>query len=130
MIVIDASALVDILLRPSQAQALRRRVFTANQLLHAPHLLDIEVAQVLSRFVGRGEIAEQRGAVTLGDLASLRLRRYPHGLLLERVWQLRHNVSAYDASYVALAELLDMPLITRDARLASATGHRARIEVF
>jgi predicted nucleic acid-binding protein len=74
-------------------------------------------------------IGANRGGELLADLGDLVLQRYPHYWLLPRVWELRHNLTAYDAVYVALAEALDAPLVTRDARLAAAPGHQARIEV-
>jgi predicted nucleic acid-binding protein len=92
-------------------------------------LLDIEVAQVIRRYAARGEIDGERGGEALGDLADLRLQRYPHVFLLPRVWELRHNITAYDAVYIGLAEALDAPLLTRDHRLAGAAGHRARVEL-
>ena len=77
----------------------------------------------------RGETDSSRAAKALADLADLSLYRYPHIRLLSRVWDLRHNLTAYDASYVALAEALDATLLTRDARLARSVGHEARIEL-
>ena len=81
------------------------------------------------RYAIAGEIGEERGRAALADLADLPLRRYPHGFLLPRVWQLRNNLTAYDAVYVALAEALDAPLVTRDRHHAAAAGHRAKVEV-
>lgn len=104
-------------------------MFDPRRTLHTPHLLDIEVAQVLRRYAMAGEIDRQRGAAALTDLADLPLRRYPHDILLPRVWELRNNLTAYDAVYVALAEALDAPLLTRDKRLAAAAGHHARVEL-
>jgi predicted nucleic acid-binding protein len=129
VIVVDASALVEALLRMPSADAVSARLFAPRETLHAPHLLDVEIAQVVRRYAAAGEIDSARGRAALADLADLRLSRYPHGLLLPRIWNLRHNLSAYDAAYVALAEALDAPLVTRDRRLAAAAGHRARIEV-
>ena len=129
MIVVDASALLEALLRMPAADAVDERLFAPRETLHAPHLIDVEVAQVIRRFAATGEIDGERGRAAIADLASLRLSRYPHGLLLPRIWDLRHNLSAYDAAYVALAEALDAPLVTRDPRLAAAAGHGARIEL-
>jgi predicted nucleic acid-binding protein len=129
VIVVDASALVDVLLRTSSAPLVERRLFGAGQTLHAPHLLDVEVAQVLHRYAAGGEIDAARGRAALEDLADFPLRRYPHDVLLARMWDLRNNVTAHDAMYVVLAEALDAPLVTRDRRLAGAAGHQARIEV-
>ena len=129
MIVVDASAMIEVLLRTPAAAAVDARLFEPGETLHAPHLLDVEVAQVIRRYVANGDIDADRGREALDDLADLRLRRYPHDVLLPRIWELRHNLTAYDAAYVALAEALDAPLLTRDRRLAAAAGRRARIEL-
>jgi predicted nucleic acid-binding protein len=129
VIVVDASALLEALLRTPAAEAVGRRLFAPRQTLHAPHLIDVEVAQVVRRYAMAGEIDEGRGRAALEDLADLPLRRYPHDFLLSRVWDLRNNLTAYDAVYVALAEALDAPMLTRDQRLAGAAGHHARIEL-
>jgi predicted nucleic acid-binding protein len=129
VIVVDASALLEALLRTPVADAVVERLFAPRETLHAPHLIDVEVAQVIRRYAATGKIEDGRGREALIDLADLRLVRYPHDLLLPRIWELRDNFSAYDAAYVALAEALDAPLVTRDRRLAAAAGHRARIEL-
>lgn len=129
MIVVDASALLEALLRTPAAQAVERRLFDPRETLHAPHLLDVEVAQVVRRYAAAGEIDRDRGRAALADLADFPLRRYPHDFLLPRVWELRDNLTAYDAVYVALAEALDAPLITRDRRLAAAASRHARVEL-
>jgi len=129
MIVVDASALLEALLRTPAARAVEKWLFDAEQTLHAPHLLDVEVAQVIRRYAANGEIDNDRGRAALADLADFPLHRYPHDFLLPRVWDLRNNLTAYDAVYVALAEALDAPLLTRDRRLAAAAGHHARIEL-
>lgn len=129
MIVIDASAVLEALLRTPAAKAVEDRLFAHRQTLHAPHLLDVEVAQVVRRYAANGDIDSERGLMALTDLADLPLRRYPHDFLLPRIWDLRNNLTAYDATYVALAEALDAPLLTRDRRLAAAAGHRAQIEL-
>jgi len=129
MIVVDASAMIEVLLRTPAAAAVDARLFEPGETLHAPHLLDVEVAQVVRRYVANGDIDADRGREALDDLAALRLRRYPHDLLLQRIWALRHNLTAYDAAYVALAEALEAPLLTRDRRLAAAAGVSARIEL-
>jgi predicted nucleic acid-binding protein len=129
VIVLDASAAVDWLLQTAAAQRIESRIFSRNQSLHAPELLDLEVAQVLRRLVREGTLPTSRAAAAIQDLLDLRITRYPHSLLLPRIWQLRHNLSAYDAAYVVLAEKLGATLLTRDARLASAAGHTATIEV-
>ncbi len=130
MIVVDASAILEVLLNTRVGTRLADRLFAPGESLHAPHLIDIEVAQVLRRYSRTGELDNARGQDVIEDLADLPLTRYPHGLLLPRIWDLRDNVTAYDAAYVALAEALDAPLVTRDAALASTRAHRARIELF
>ena len=130
MIVLDASALVDWLLRTSAGKQIDRRIYARGETLHAPHLLDLEVAQVVRRMVREATLSPQRADQVIQDLFDLRLTRYPHFLLLPQIWRLRHNLSAYDASYIALAEHLGATLLTRDARLASSVGHGAAIEVF
>ena len=129
MIVLDASAAVDWLVQTAAAQRIESRIFSRNQSLHAPELLDLEVAQVLRRLVRERALSASRADAAIEDLLDLRITRYPHFLLLPRIWQLRHNLSAYDAAYVVLAEKLGATLLTRDARLASAAGHAATIEV-
>ena len=104
------------------------RLFAHRQTLHAPHLLDVEVAQVIRRYAANGEIDSARGRLALADLTDMPLRRYPHDFLLPRIWDLRKNLTAYDAAYVALAELLNAPLLTRDRRLAAACSPRLQIE--
>lgn len=130
MIVVDASAVLEVLLNTRVGARLADRLFAPGETLHAPHLIDVEVAQVLRRYSRTRELDDARGQDALEDLADLPLTRYPHGLLLPRIWDLRDNVTAYDAAYVALAEALDAPLVTRDAALASSRAHRARIELF
>jgi predicted nucleic acid-binding protein len=127
MMVVDASALLEALLRAPAAQAVEELLFGSQQTLHAPHLLDIEIAQVVRRHAANGEIKPERGREALADLADFPLHRHAHDFLLRRVWDLRHNLTAYDAVYVALAEALEAPLLTRDQRLAGAAGHRAEI---
>ena len=129
MIVVDASTLVEVLLRARGAQAIEDRLFENGQTLHAPHLIDVEVAHAIRRYAISGQIKGDRGRAAFAILAALPLNRYPHGFLLPRIWDLRNNLTAYDAVYIALAETLQVPLITRDRRLAGAAGHRARIEL-
>jgi predicted nucleic acid-binding protein len=128
MIVVDASAVLEVLLQTRAAQGIAARLFAADS-LHAPHLLDVEVAQVLRRYEARNELSAARGVEALADLAAFPLTRYPHDVLLPRIWELRANLTAYDAAYIALAEALRATVITRDERLAAAPGHRARVEV-
>jgi predicted nucleic acid-binding protein len=129
VIVVDASAVLALLLRGPTAGRVARRIAPEREALHAPHLLDLEVAQVLRRYDRAGVIDDARGREALDDLADLGIERHRHQLFLPRVWQLRHRVTAYDAVYLALAEALGAPLLTLDARLARAGGHRARVEL-
>jgi len=129
VIVLDASAAIEWLLQSPAGIRIDKRIFSPSQSLHAPHLLDVEVAQVLRRYVREKMITEQRGEEALEDLGDLPLNRYPHDFLLPRVWELRSTLTAYDAVYVGLAEVLDAPLLTCDGRIASATGHHASIEL-
>jgi predicted nucleic acid-binding protein len=105
------------------------RVFDSAETLHAPHLIDVEVGQALRRLDALADPRETWGEKALSVLGAMPLRRYPHGLLMSRAWQMRHNLTMCDAMYAALAELLDATLLTRDRRLAAAPLHRARVEV-
>jgi predicted nucleic acid-binding protein len=129
VIVLDASAAIEWLLQTPAGAKIDRRIFSPSESLHAPHLLDVEVAQVLRRYVRHRTLTPQRGQDALDDLADLGLARYPHDFLIPRIWELRETLTAYDAAYVALAELLDAPLLTCDAKIASASGHRARVDL-
>jgi predicted nucleic acid-binding protein len=126
VIVLDASAVLALLLGNA---AIAARIGRAGESLAAPHLLDVEVAHVLRRLQAAGELSEERGRQALEDLADLDVDRYPHCDFLPRVWELRRNLTAYDAVYVALAEALRAPLLTLDERLAASPGHRARVEL-
>ncbi|MGH9510922.1 MAG: type II toxin-antitoxin system VapC family toxin [Terriglobales bacterium] len=130
MIVLDASAAVDWLLQTPAGQSIESRIYSHKETLHAPHLLDLEVTQVLRRLVRQKVIPGYRADEAVRDLLDLRISRYAHFVLLARVWQLRHNFSTYDAAYIVLAEKLGAPLVTRDGRLASASGHAATVELF
>ncbi len=129
MIVLDASVVVELLLRTADASRIEDQVFGADVALHAPHLLDVEVAHVVRRYVVAGDLTAARGAAALDLLGAMPLYRHPHTAMLHRIWALRENLTAYDAAYVALAEGLDALLVTRDARLARAKGHTARVEL-
>lgn len=129
MIVLDASAAIEWLLQSPAGIKIEKRLFSPSESLHTPHLLDVEVAQVLRRYVREKIISARRGQEALEDLADIPLSRYPHDFLIPRVWELRTTLTAYDAVYVALAELLDAPLLTCDGKIASASGHSANVEV-
>ncbi len=129
MIVVDASALLEFLLQTSLGARVEARLFREEDELHAPHLLDVEIAQGLRRLVRTGEVSSGRAEEAIADLTDLDLHRHAHLDLLGRAWKLRDNISAYDAMYVALAEAIEAPIVTCDSPLAKAPGHRARIEV-
>lgn len=129
MIVLDASALLELLLQTPLGTRVEARLFRGEDEFHSPHLVDVEVTQGLRRLVRAGEVSPDRAAEAMADLADLDLHRHAHLDLLTRVWKLREHVTAYDAMYVALAEALDAPMVTCDAPLARAPGHRARVEV-
>lgn len=98
--------------------------------LHVPHLIDVELLHVLRRLNLTGVLSEERAADALGDYSDLAMTRYPHDVLAGRIWELHHTLTAYDATFVALAEMLGAPLVTCDAWLARAGGHTADVEVF
>ena len=129
MIVLDASALLAVLTSRPDVASLADRIRGDGD-LHAPHLLDVEFQHALRRLIVSGAISEDRADDARVDFADLTIVRYPHVSLADRTWQLRHNVTAYDGAFLALAEVLDAPLVTCDARLARAPGHSASVEVF
>jgi predicted nucleic acid-binding protein len=129
MLVVDTSAVLDALVSREPAPQLVERLADDGD-LHAPHLIDVELLHALRRLAATGAIADDRAADARGDFADLALVRYPHDPLSDRIWELRHNLTAYDSAFVALAEALDTPLVTCDARLASAPGHGATVELF
>jgi predicted nucleic acid-binding protein len=128
VIVVDASAVVDFVTH-RQIDALPDRLRRAG-VLHAPHLVDVEVTQALRRLVATGELSVDRASDARLDAADMNIALYPHALLLARAWELRDTLSTYDAVYVALAELLPAPLVTCDKRLAASRNHGAEIELF
>ncbi|HEY7002948.1 MAG TPA: type II toxin-antitoxin system VapC family toxin [Gaiellaceae bacterium] len=130
MIVLDASAGVELLLGlPRAAPRLRARLAEAGESVHVPHLFDLEVMAAFRRHTFRGVLSEDRAGRGLNALADLRATRYPHSILRARIWELRRNLTPYDAAYVALAEALGAPLVTTDAALATAPGLAAAIEL-
>ena len=129
MIVVDTSAVLAALIgKPVDADLLARLDDDGD--LHAPHLIDVELLHALRRLVAQRQVTEERAADARGDFDDLILIRYPHHQLADRIWDLRHNLTAYDATFVALAEALGAPLVTCDSGLAAASGHEADIELF
>jgi len=129
VIVVDASAVLEVLLRTPLGAAIESRIWAANDALHSPHLLDVEVAQVIRRFTIARAMNAERAQAALDDFIALPISRHPHEFLLPRVWALRDHFTAYDAVYVALAELLEATLLTHDRRLATAARRHAQVEL-
>ncbi|MHB1467951.1 MAG: type II toxin-antitoxin system VapC family toxin [Solirubrobacteraceae bacterium] len=129
MLVVDTSAILDAIAAYESSPGLVARLSQDGD-LHAPHLIDVEVLHALRGMVRRNEISAERAVDARTDFAETALMRYPHEPLGDRIWELRRNLSAYDAAFVALAEALEATLVTCDARLASASGHNAGIELF
>jgi predicted nucleic acid-binding protein len=130
MIVLDASAAVDWLLQTAVGRRIENRIYSRGESLHAPHLLDLEVAQFLRRLVRETTVSAQRADQAIQDLLDLRLTRYPHSVFLPKIWRLRHNLSSYDAAYAVLTEELGATLLTRDAAFASVPSLKGKIESF
>jgi predicted nucleic acid-binding protein len=129
LIVPDASTLTTALVIADERGRRARNRLSADDDQHAPGLLDLEVASALRRLLRVGIISEDQANQALGDLVVHPVERYTHAALLPRIWDLRHNVTPYDAAYVALAEALGAVLVTADARLANAPGLRCAVEV-
>jgi predicted nucleic acid-binding protein len=122
VIVLDASALVELILSTPTGKLIATRIADPTEGLHTPHLADVEVVQALRRYVREGTLDANAAADALDDLRALDLQRHAHEPLLERVWEMRENLTAYDAVYVALAEVLDGVLLTCDGPLSRAPG--------
>lgn len=129
MIVIDASVVAELVTRAPGAAVATERVLALREELHAPHLLDLEVTSVLRRAVAARLASPAAAATALATLIALPIHRHGHEELLARIWQLRGNLTLYDAAYVALAEALSVPLVTFDGDLARAPGNRATVEL-
>jgi predicted nucleic acid-binding protein len=131
MIVLDASAAVEVLLGLKRAAPrLRERMARAGETLHVPELFDLEVLATIRRHLLRGALTSARADESIALLAELRAFRYRHRPLRTRIWELRHNLTPYDAAYVALAEALAAPLVTVDAALRGVPGVRAHVDVY
>lgn len=126
MLVVDTSAVIVAL---ADAEHPAAEALATDGDLHAPHLLDVEFQHVLARMLRTGKLTAEASATLRGNFADLAISRYPHVPLADRMWKLRHNLTAYDASFVALAETLGVPLVTADQRLARAPAHRATVRV-
>jgi predicted nucleic acid-binding protein len=126
--VVDASAVIEVLLRTPSAPLIEGRLLGVGQ-LHAPYLIDVEVTQALRRYEAKRVLTAERGRAALAVFTAIPIWHWPHDLLLPRIWELRRNLTAYDAAYVALAEALDATLLTRDKKLVAASGHHARVEL-
>jgi predicted nucleic acid-binding protein len=129
VLVVDTSAVIAALAGRPRIAALRRRLGTDGD-LHAPHLIDVELIHALRRLVRRGDLSEDRAEDCRSDYADLTIIRYSHQALADRMWELRKNLTAHDAAFVALSEALAVPLVTCDARLVEASGHRADVHLF
>lgn len=129
MIVLDASAALEMVLRTAKGRKVEVRALKAGESLHAPHLIDVEITQALRRLVRVEELTTERAKQALDDHIALHIKRANHQDMLVRLWELRESITAYDATYVALAEALDSPLITCDSKLARSHGHGATIEL-
>jgi predicted nucleic acid-binding protein len=126
MIVLDASTAIELVMGSKRGESVRDRILAEE--VAVPDLIDVEVLHVLRRYERAAKITNHRAERALSDLLAVPMTRYPHTPLLPRMWQLRGNLSGYDAAYVALAELFEAPLLTCDVKLAASPGHRARIE--
>jgi predicted nucleic acid-binding protein len=129
VLVVDTSAVLDALVGAEPPPGLIERLATDGD-LHAPHVIDVELLHALRRLSLSGDLSDDRAADLRTDFAELALVRYPHEELGDRIWELRHNLTAYDAAFVALAETLGAPLVTCDGKVAGAPGHAARVELF
>jgi predicted nucleic acid-binding protein len=132
MLVVDASALTELVLGRPAGEVVGEHLAGHGFALHAPHLVDVEVLSALRRIVASGAATAERAGEAIADLLDLPIERYAHDILVPRIWQLHENFSAYDASYVALAEALadePVPLLTADGRLARAVTDHVHVPV-
>jgi predicted nucleic acid-binding protein len=129
VLVVDTSAVMNALAAATPSPELLERL-ASDPDLHAPHLIDVEFLHALRRLCLSGDLSEDRATDVRTDFSDLAIVRYPHEELSDRIWELRQNLTAYDAAFVALAEALGAPLVTGDGKLAAAPGHGARVELF
>lgn len=130
MLVADASAIVELLRATPHGLEIEAYLFAGSEIVAAPHLLDVEVLQVLRKLDRTNRVAARRSEQMLEDLGDLAITRYDHETLRPAMWRLRHNLTMYDAAYVALAELIGARIVTCDAKLAQSTGHGAAFRLF
>ena len=129
-LVLDASVVVELVLVTRTAAEIRRRLASPAISLHSPELVDLEVLNVIRRHVQANRVAPDRATAAVRSLSQLDLQRHRHGPMLRRIWDRRSNLTAYDAAYVALAEILYGPLLTTDRRLARSPNLRIPVEVY
>lgn len=130
MLVIDASAVVEVVMGTPHGFVIEEAVFGSGEPIAAPHLIDVEVLHVVRRCHRQRLLTTERSEQALGDLANLPIMRYGHLPLYSAVWRLRDHLKAYDATYVALAEMFDAPIVTCDGKLARSTGHKVNVRLF
>ncbi|MBA2768778.1 MAG: type II toxin-antitoxin system VapC family toxin [Sporichthyaceae bacterium] len=128
MIVVDASVIVELVLATPTGARLESRLASLGQPLNAPHLLSVEVVHVLRRFLRAGSVTADSAEAAVEELEQLPITRWAHEPLLARMWDLRANMTAYDATYVVLAEALGGTLITTDERLRRAAADFAEVD--
>jgi predicted nucleic acid-binding protein len=129
MLVVDTSAILAALVGRPKIPGLSEALASDGD-LHAPHLIDVELIHALRRLVLKGNVSEERAQDCRTDFADLAIKRYPHQPLADRMWELRHNLTAYDSAFAALSEMLGVPLVTCDARLTEAPGLEAVVYLY
>lgn len=130
LIVPDASALIELLFRTKKGIIVEQRIFSKRSAgLAAPHIVDLEILQVIRRLVQTKKIKVRRAEEALADFSDLQIERYPHESFLHRIWELRENLTAYDASYVALSESMNAVFLTLDSKLTKVPRIKTRVEL-
>ena len=129
MIVLDASAALELLLNTATGNQIAREIINQDTTLHAPHLIDLEIVQVLRRYVLMNEIPEERAVTAMNHWLQLDVTRYPHEPFMAAIWQYRNNLTAYDAAYVTLAKALSATLVTCDAALTDISRSDRTIKI-
>ncbi len=129
MLVLDASIVIELLVNGRRASSIRQRLEHSTESWHAPQLIDVEVVQVLRRYVRRGWIVTEHGETAIHALRDFDMVRHEHRWLLSRVWQHRNNLTAYDAVYLALAEALPARLMTADRAFEAVASNQVTVEL-